>query len=776
MLRVSEEAFKLQVGEAYEEVMSQVKDQMMSITFDVQLEVDEEITYILDGDIKNEAFWKQIKQTAFNSEQYDIEHQPLEANLSVTAGAGTGKTKVMIDRIMFLKHMQPAMSLSEIAMITFTNESTMEMRTRLSKRLSCYYKNTQDTKYLRWMDELSNMYISTIHAFSMDVLKKIGNEIGIVNIQISSFKHEKKRLIEAAIDEYSKQYPEEYRSFRVVEQYKIVKLINEVINFLDNRAILLDEKDVNIEFGDSKNNYHHLFNFVIPYVAQHLQALKEASGKYEINDLIKMLHKLITIERIGHKIHFNYVMVDEFQDTDEVQIVFITWLIKQMKSTLFVVGDVKQSIYRFRGADYTAFKQLSEMDIPLVKKNISKNYRTDVKLMERLNKLFYNLGEDVDKFEFDQYSSLQAMKNSEEVEGMHIVPVQDMDSPFALVRDIYNQQIDKGSVCVLCRTNSEVNELVQAMETMSVPCIAEVKGNFFRHTAIRDFYLLVRCLLHEERTDEWVLLEQSVYGEGKLSPDRIMANYSADKNFVKQVLASSSWYETMSNMMKQAQMVPAIKVIREVIETRKPHVAYAKRYYKQLISNQSDKKDEMKQVAIHKALEYEANLNHLLFLLQKEFSDATMTLFRLEKYLKRKIATDNTEDMVHLEADEKLQALRVMTVHKAKGLEFNTVILPYTNKKFINYKRNQYMITKTEEGYEFGYSIYSQENGQNGMTSINTCYKKQADEEEKELVGDETRLFYVACTRAESELYLFKNLFAQKGNTINNWMDLIVRG
>lgn len=772
-----ESTVKEKMGADYEFFMTNIKNQMMSLTFNADIEIEEEEATICDGQSINESFWNQIKKTAFNSEQYDIEHQPLTTNLSVRAGAGTGKTKVMIDRIMFLKHLNPAMSLSEVAMITFTNESTMEMRTRLSKRLTAYYHNTQDIKYLRWMDELSNMHISTIHAFSLDLLRQIGDEIGIVNLQISSFKHEKSRMIEDGIEAYSKAFPEEYRNFSAIKQYKLKKLINEVMNFLDNRAILLSETEVRINFGDSKNYYHHLFEFVVHYVSERLEKLKEERGKYEINDLIKMLRSLSKVERINNKIRFSYIMVDEFQDTDEVQVAFIAWLVEQLQSSLFVVGDVKQSIYRFRGADYTAFEQLEKASTTtLTRKNITKNYRTDEKLMKRLNKLFATLGDDVEKFEFDETSSLTAMKSDESVEGYQRIWIDDHDSPFAVTRDIYKQQIQKGTVCVLCRTNSEVNEIVQNMEDMNIPCIAEVKGNFYRHLAVRDFYLLVRCMLHEERMDEWVLLQQSVYGEGKLPPEYIAAQYTPDKNYIRPILDGMPWYIEMINLAKKAQSVPAIKVLREIIEKRKPQITYAQRYYKHLMKDQTSRAEEVKKVALHKGLEYEANLNHLLYLLQREFSDQTMTLYRLAEYLKRKITSDNVEDMITLEVDEKLHALRVMTVHKAKGLEFNTVILPYTNKKFISYRRNQYMLSKNESGYDFGYSIYSNEQQEGCMTSTNSCYTRQSEEENKELVGDETRLFYVACTRAESALYLLVDKFTQKSSRINSWKDLVIRG
>lgn len=772
LLGVDEKSFKETVGEAYDYFREYMKEQIVSLSFNINLDVEE--AYIVDGQIEDEELWEALKATSFNCEQYSIEHQPIQNHLCISAGAGTGKTKVMIDRIMFIKHMKPAMALSEIAMITFTNESTMEMRTRLSNRLSAYYEMTQNVKYLKWMDELSSMKISTIHAFSMELLKQIGDEIGIVNLQIGSYSREKERLIEKAIDSYSKAYPEEYRSFRYIEQYKVKKLIKEVMNFLDNRAILLDESSPKIDFGSSQNGYHHLFDYVIHEVSHELENLKFETGKYEVNDLIKMLRQMTQVHQLNSKVKFSYLMVDEFQDTDEVQVSFIAWLTEQLNAILFVVGDVKQSIYRFRGADYTAFKQLKKASsLKLIDQHITKNYRTDQGLMECLNKMFESLSEDVDRFEFDEKSYLEATRGNPEDKGFHLERLKTDDSKFAKVRDLYVEKRDKGSVCVLCRTNSEVSEMVQRLEEMQVPCIAEVKGSFYRHPAVRDFYLLIRALLHEERYDEWVLLDQSVYGKQELTPLTVINHYETERNYTKALVQQTQWYQDLQIYLRKMQGYPAIKVLRELIEVYAPHIEYGKRYFRNLLKEGIDEPEALKTVAVYKALEYEANLNHVLFILQKNFSDSTMSLYRIESFLKRMIATDNIEDVISLELTQELRAVRVMTVHKAKGLEFDTVIMPYTDKKFISYRRNQYMLSKEDEHYQFGYRIYSKEQG---LTSTNTGYRELENEEEKELIGDETRLFYVACTRARHHLYVLINEFTYKSNKINSWQDLAIRG
>ena len=90
----------------------------------------------------------------------------------IEAGAGTGKTHVMINRIMFLLHMDPEFDFSKVAMITFTNKATDNMRLRLIKTLDLKYKLTGKLKYVDRIEQLSQISISTIHSFFKKIIFK----------------------------------------------------------------------------------------------------------------------------------------------------------------------------------------------------------------------------------------------------------------------------------------------------------------------------------------------------------------------------------------------------------------------------------------------------------------------------------------------------------------------------------------------------------------------------------------------------------------------------
>lgn len=159
---------------------------------------------IADG-VDSEDFVENVLGNAcplFNSAQYLVEHCDDRKHIIVQASAGTGKTTVMIDRIMYLLHMHPDLHLSEVFMITFTNDAANQMNRKLQDVLMRRYSLTGEKKYLRWIEEQSQMNISTIHSFAYYMLKEYGIGEGFTkNLSIRSFQYERKELIKDVIDD-----------------------------------------------------------------------------------------------------------------------------------------------------------------------------------------------------------------------------------------------------------------------------------------------------------------------------------------------------------------------------------------------------------------------------------------------------------------------------------------------------------------------------------------------------------------------------------------------
>jgi len=133
----------------------------------------------LDGIASDPSLYEYIcEKSRFNRQQYEAEHENVDAHIIVSAGAGTGKTTVMIQRLLFLKHTNPTLSFSEMVFITFTNEAAVHMRRKSAEKLMDYFKITGQKRYLEWIEESQNLHVSTIHSFAKRFLETAGPELG----------------------------------------------------------------------------------------------------------------------------------------------------------------------------------------------------------------------------------------------------------------------------------------------------------------------------------------------------------------------------------------------------------------------------------------------------------------------------------------------------------------------------------------------------------------------------------------------------------------------
>ena len=162
-----------------------------------------EAGFLVDGQGSSVLFDKIAEDCKlFNSAQYMVEHCKADEHIVVQASAGTGKTTVMIDRIMYLLHTNPNLRLAELFMITFTNDAAQQMSNRLQDVFLTRYSLTKQKRYMRWVEEQSQMHISTIHSFAYYMLKQLGiGESFTKGLSIRTFEYEKKELIKDAIDE-----------------------------------------------------------------------------------------------------------------------------------------------------------------------------------------------------------------------------------------------------------------------------------------------------------------------------------------------------------------------------------------------------------------------------------------------------------------------------------------------------------------------------------------------------------------------------------------------
>ena len=729
-------------------------------------EWDNKRVVIEDGNVKDSRLLSFLDQNSvFNKEQYKLEHTTDVGHCIVKAGAGTGKTTTMINRIMFLKHMHPTLDMQSIVMITFTNDAATHMRTKLLTKLKYYYDITKDKIYLEWMEEVGQIFIGTIHAFAREFLVTEGRILGFSrSMQIRSYKYERKKLIEKYIDQYSKQYPEKFERYKQIYHYQLVQSFVEIIEQIQNKSIPSDHIPL-VHFGHDPIEFFQFVKYVITHVTKELEQQKQLHETMEISDLISRLSLLRNLPTNQLNMSIHYLFVDEFQDTDESQVAFVSWLVETYKCQLFAVGDIKQSIYRFRGADYTAFEQLKQLLSNSIQQynefSLQKNYRSSAKLLNHFNTLFQKWTDVVDIFQFNETDHLLPVQEGNEGDGLVTLHI-DRTTLKYLLRRLYNED-----VAVLVRSNREVFEMVQRIESLGFFCEAAISGSFYRSLPVREFYLLIRRFTHPHVPKDRYLFHLSSYGQHEVKISTILSSYQPERAFILDLLESR---DRMDKWEKTFQTTSAINALQYIIEKIQPHEVYRVRYYQQLRQRFPEGNIEMQQKeAISKMKEYKMNLDRLIYLIKKELGDVQATLYDLEKFLSIKIATDTTENELKLEENVE-HRIKVMTVHKAKGLEFDYVLLPITSGALIKQGRSDFILLPDGGTWKMGYSISW---GQNEVR--NDIYEQNVKAEKEETIGEEARLLYVALTRAKKSVYADGSPQMKRHN-VQSWGDLLESG
>ena len=244
----------------------------------------------IDGQVTDWDLYRYLcDETNFNREQYEVEHSSPEGHLLVTAGAGTGKTTTLIDRLLFLCHCDPKFSFDSTAMITFTNAAALEMRTRLGKRLLTYFEVTRNPRYLQWLDGIRDLFLSTIHSFAKTLLERTGTLQGYSSgLRLRSYQELKNRLIEAYIDKFADQHQDIFHTFSWIPQYQLVRSLRRIHEAVENRSLSTEELK-GLDLGEDESGYPALVSFVLTGLSQELEQIKEESGEWELSDLIRQL-------------------------------------------------------------------------------------------------------------------------------------------------------------------------------------------------------------------------------------------------------------------------------------------------------------------------------------------------------------------------------------------------------------------------------------------------------------------------------------------------------
>ncbi|NOU60592.1 UvrD-helicase domain-containing protein [Marinifilum caeruleilacunae] len=480
-------------------------------------------------------------------------------------------------------------------------------------------------------------------------------------------------------------------------------------------AIEVDElENANNEIGQSCINF--LYGEAIAYCDAEIQNKKKEQGLFSFDDLINKLHQTIPSESLQAAVRKKYkaVFIDEFQDTDQKQYEIFDTFFNQ-HSILFYIGDPKQSIYSFKGTDLdTYLEAATKVDASYT---MSKNYRSTEAYNNAMNKLFTSIDNPFYDERID-YEIVSAGKDLKEIEKeddiVDPLSIYDCKNNGELIEQTVNQvkdlllenyqiegrKVKPSDIGILVRANSKGTEIKNELNKFGIPAITIDDSRVMEsEQSILLLYLLKAMFEPNTNTINRVLL---TYLTNKTKDDLLKLDIEADIEFFRelnQTWTSKGVFSAINRFMGRYNTL-------DHIQTRIPTDA------ERIITNLL----QINEILHNKENQSKSSPKALIHWLEFAISGAE----EIGEFTQR---LENDED-----------AVKIVTIHKSKGLAYNIVIAPYLDLKSEHNNRWDFIEYKDPELNQYCFSAEV-------VDKARRLYSEQAERENR-------RLIYVALTRA----------------------------
>ena len=721
--------------------------------------------------------WFERNVYVFNTAQYRVEHCKETANIVVKASAGTGKTTVMIDRILYLMHMIPGLNMSEIYMITFTNEATNQMNDKLQEKLLSKYSLTKNKKYLSWLEQQSQMHISTIDSLAYDLFRRFGTGVGFGrDLEIQPMEKDRKDLIKDILSDCLNER-ESIMTQIGMTYSEASRLIDDYWRELTRKGYTINEileKDWgNAELEPIVANFQKTLCEVLKQFEKRYGQLKLDANAISINDLFfDFGHYLLDKQLECNGLDMRYLFVDEFQDTDATQIRTFASLAKTIGARLFVVGDIKQSIYAFKGATDESFDILeSEMKGNLCYYSLRNNYRTCANIMKVMEKYFFawsdegllRYEESVRPFKKDTgevYMEMVYKKDEIPVQTINAIEQALQELEFD-VRSGKKKVSEKTKVAVLVRGNKKAAEIAELCRAEGMTVVLNSDKPFFLSQAVRDFYAMISSYIFVDQpiyTYNYLMTPYAVYDDviSVTEMERLKGDQKALNEYLQKFTANTSWHK----YQKEFRIRPVLSVIKDIVENENVIENYIALDKVHMYGDDWTEAKKNRQALID-AKSYQMNLDKLMEMIQQRMDGEFATLYDIYVYLSLMISSNREEMEPDIEMVDDYTSVYIMTVHKSKGLEYDTVIMPAMNGNLIPREQTTILVNDKKIAW------YYKKNTSGHMNSV--WYDELRKEAVRKGVEEETRMLYVAMTRAVNKLIMLVNNW----DSYESWSSLI---
>ncbi len=610
-----------------------------------------------------------------NSEQLEAV-KTIKGSLLILAGAGSGKTRVLTSRIAYM--IKSGIRARDILAVTFTNKAAKEMRARLSSILG--------------EETVRNMWVGTFHSICGRILRQ----------DIENYKFQSGKFLD--------------KNFSIYDEQDSLAIIKQCIKKLNLDDKLYQPKLVKAVISNAKNKMEDAYNFATfarDYKTQRIAQIYEMyentltnNNSIDFDDMLMLAVKLLeqnTEVREKYYKKFKHILVDEFQDTNQAQYQLVRALytnnLEAMppERSLCVVGDVDQSIYSWRGADFKIILNFQKdfKDTKIIK--LEQNYRSTANILAAANAVIENNEERVDKVLYSQKGDGEKITLYEAED--------ETDEATYIASTIKNTSSNYNQFAVLYRTNAQSRAIEEAMIAAGIPYRIYGGLKFYDRKEIKDAVAYLKLIYNPDDSQSFkriVNVPKRSIGDTTLKhlQDFADANEISLYQAVKRISEITQIKSGTATKLKDF-----ITLIAKFKEEQPKYPLY------EFIGLVLDRSGYIRELQMQNTPEDEARIENLQEFVnvandfEPEDPDNVFGEFLAQVSL--------VSDLDGL--DEIANNVTLMTLHSSKGLEFPIVFLA---------------------GMDDG--IFPSQRTFNSLSEIE----------------EERRLMYVGVTRAEEKLYL----------------------
>lgn len=581
----------------------------------------------------------------------------IEHHLQIIACAGSGKTEVIVRRIVNILEKNQEISSEQIVAFTFTEKAAASMKSRIKKLL-------QKTGTLDYGD----MYVGTIHSFCLSILRKYNDRFKDFKVldSVKSHLFVRRYYDKCGISDLGLQpYPRDVKLY--------LECIDKMVNDYDNRGTWDETQQLVFDKYRTFLYEYKYFDFSLIF----FEAIQQAR---KCSDLRNYLSSL------------KYLIVDEYQDIDDVQEILIR-LLHGFGINICIVGDDDQTIYQFRGSNADNMIHFSDRYRDVHQVWLEKNFRCSDKIVD--------IADNVIKF--NQNRIQKKMISKDVSSALSCTAAKRFDSPddeyegiAKQISVLHMEGIPYSEIAILVRKRKYINPICSVLERNGIPYDSDSAEHFFLGKYFRCFVDTMQCLIDVDKAQLYQCWAEIV--------DR--DNFNLGFRYLQKARRGSNRYITSLNILFNG-FIDNISLLQTETDDMQER-ENAVNAFRTILSDYDE---------IYQDQQFSARITGLLKFLEFQAADE----YKYHNFITKAKGTDTVQ---------------VMTIHKSKGLEFNTIFLP---------------------DLEEGIFPASKIGGKRYWHILGGAFEENKDKFDSG-IEDERKLYYVAITRAKQNLFLYYEL------------------